>query len=180
VLIEHPLRAGWTLSESGPKPEETTSTSYRFRETIEPKATSKFTVRESSPLDARFQLTNLTEDQITVFLQQKSINPEIEAAFHKIVAQKDKVASLDAEIARREAETTKLYDDQQRLREKMKALKGSAEERALTQRYTQQLSDQETRLETLQRESADFQAKRDQAQSELDDVIESLSLDATL
>jgi len=180
VLIEHPLRAGWTLSESGPKPEETTSTSYRFRETIEPKATSKFTVRESSPLDARFQLTNLTDDQITVFLQQKSINPEIEAAFHKIVAQKDKVASLDAEIARREAETTKIYDDQQRLRENLKALKGSAEERALTQRYTQQLSDQETRLETLQRESADFQAKRDQAQSELDDVIESLSLDATL
>jgi hypothetical protein len=180
VLIEHPLRAGWTLSESGPKPEETTSTSYRFRETIEPKATSKFTVRESSPLDARFQLTNLTDDQITVFLQQKSINPEIEAAFHTIVAQKDKVASLDAEIARREAETTKIYDDQQRLRENLKALKGSAEERALTQRYTQQLSDQETRLETLQRESADFQAKRDQAQSELDDVIESLSLDATL
>lgn len=180
VLIEHPLRAGWTLSESGPKPEETTSTSYRFRETIEPKATSKFTVRESSPLDARFQLTNLTDDQITVFLQQKSINPEIEAAFHKIVAQKDKVASLDAEIARREAETTKIYDDQQRLRENLKALKGSAEERALTQRYTQQLSDQETRLETLQRESADFQAKRDQAQSELDDVIENLSLDATL
>jgi hypothetical protein len=180
VLIEHPLRAGWTISEGGPKPEETTSASYRFRETIEPKATTKFTVRESSPLDARFQLTNLTDDQITAFLQQKSINPEIEAAFHKIVAQKDKVASLDTEIARREAETTKIYDDQQRLRENLKALKGSAEERALTQRYTQQLADQETRLETLQRESADLQAKRDDAQSELDTMIENLSLDATL
>ncbi len=180
VLIEHPLRAGWTISEGGPKPEETTSNSYRFRETIEPKSTVKFTVRESRPLDTRFQLTNLTDDQIAIFQQQKSINPEIEAAFHKIVAQKDQVASLDAEIARREAGTTKIYDDQQRLRENLKALKGSAEERALTQRYTQQLADQETRLETLQRESADLQTKRDQAQSDLDGMIENLSLDATL
>jgi hypothetical protein len=180
LLIEHPLRAGWTISEGGPKPEETTSNAYRFRKTIDPKATTEFTVRESSPLDTRFQLTNLSDDQIAVFLKQKSINPEIEAAFHKIVTQKDRLASLDAEIARREDETTKIYDDQQRLRENLKALKGSAEERALTQRYTQQLADQETRLETLQRESADFQTKRDQAQSELNGMIENLSLDATL
>jgi Skp family chaperone for outer membrane proteins len=121
-----------------------------------------------------------TGDQITLFLQQKSINPEMEAAFRTIVVQKDKIAALDTEIARREGETQKIYDDQQRLRENLKALKGSAEERALTQRYTQQLADQETRLETLQRESADFQAKRDQAQSDLDSMIESLLLDATL
>jgi hypothetical protein len=180
VLIEHPLREGWAISESGPKPEETTSSTYRFHGKIDSKATSKFTVRETRPLETRFQLTNLTGDQITLFLQQKSINPEMETAFRKIVEQKDKIATLDAEIARRERETQKIYDDQQRLRENLKALKGSAEERALTQRYTQQLADQETRLETLQRESADFQAKRDQAQSDLDSMIESLSLDATL
>lgn len=88
VLIEHPLRAGWTISEGGPKPEETTSNSYRFRDTIESKSALKFTVHESKPLESRFQLTNLTDDQIAIFLQQKSINPEITAAFHKIVAQK--------------------------------------------------------------------------------------------
>ncbi len=180
VLIEHPLREGWVVAEGGQKPEETTSSAYRFRENIEPKATTKFTVRETKPLESRFQLTNLTGDQIALFLQQKSINPEIETAFRKIVEQKDRVASLDAEIAHREEETQKIYDDQQRLRENLKALKGSAEERALTQRYTQQLADQETRLETLQHESADFQAKRDQAQSDLDSMIENLSFDATL
>ena len=71
-------------------------------------------------------------------------------------------------------------DDQQRLRENLKALKGSAEERALTQRYTQQLADQETRLEAIQRETADLQSKRDQAQSQLDKMIEDLTLDTTL
>ncbi|MFZ0635295.1 MAG: hypothetical protein WA755_18470 [Candidatus Acidiferrales bacterium] len=57
---------------------------------------------------------------------------------------------------------------------------GCLSDRALTQRYTQQLADQETRLEAIQRESADFQSKRDQAQSDLDAMIENLSLDANL
>jgi len=35
-------------------------------------------------------------------------------------------------------------------------------------------------LETLQRESADFQTKQDQAQADLDKMIESLTLDATI
>ena len=83
------------------------------------------------------------------------------------------------EVSQRDDETEKIFDDQQRLRENLKALKGSAEERALTQRYTQQLADQETRLETLKRESADFQAKSDQAQKDLDAMIQNLDLNAT-
>jgi carboxypeptidase family protein len=180
VLIEHPLRAGWNLSQDVHKPEETTSNAYRFRETIEPKATVKFTVREAKPVSAQYQLTNLTDDQLALFVRQKSVNPEIEAALRKIVDQKARVAALDAEVSRREQETQKIYDDQQRLRENLKALKGSAEERALTQRYTQQLADQETRLEAIQRETADLQTKRDQAQSALDAMIEDLSLEAAL
>jgi hypothetical protein len=180
VLIEHPLRARWKLSDGAVKPEETTSSAYRFRENVEPKATATFTVRESSPLESTYQLTSLTNEQIALFVRQKTINPEIEAAFHKIVEQKNRVAALDEELSRREAETQKIYDDQQRLRENLKALKGSAEERALTQRYTQQLADQETRLEAIQRETADLQSKRDQAQTQLDKMIEDLTLDTTL
>ncbi len=180
VLIEHPLRAGWTIAGETPKPDETTSSVYRFRVKVEPKATAILTVHESSPVETRYQLTNLDDDQIKLFLQQQSINATVEAEFRKIVEQKGRVAALDAEIAKRRDETQKIYDDQQRLRENMKALKGSPEERALTQRYTQQLANQETRLETLQRESAELQEKRDQAQADLDNMIESLTLDATI
>ena len=180
VLIEHPLRVGWKLAEGTPKPEETTSNVYRFRVSVKPKETSKMEVGESEPLDTRYEISNVTDDQITLFLRQKSINAEVEAALRKIVEQKNRVAALDAEISRRNNEKQKIYDDQQRIRENLKALKGSPEERALTQRYTQQLADQETRLETLQKETQDFQTKRDQAQQELDTMIQSLSLNVTL
>ena len=180
ILIEHPLRAGWKIAADGPKPEETTSNAHRFRVSLEPKATQKLSIWEFSPLETRYQLTNLTNDQIGILLKQKSISPEIEQAFRKIIEQKDKVGALDAEITSRNDETQKIYDDQQRLRENLKALKGSAEERALTQRYTQQLNDQETRLEVIRRELVDLQAKRDRAQADLDETIENLSLEATL
>jgi hypothetical protein len=180
LLIEHPLRAGWRIAGDTPKPEETTSSVYRFRLTLEPKSTQILEVREAKPLETRYELTNLTDDQVLTFLRQKSINPAIETSFRKIIEQKNRVAALDAEVSWRESETREIYDDQQRLRENLKALKGSAEERALTQRYTQQLADQETRLETLQRESADFEAKRDQAQADLGKMIQTLSLDTAI
>jgi hypothetical protein len=180
ILVEHPLRAGWVISKDGPKPEETTSALYRFRVKVDPQATATLAVNESRPMENRYELTNLTDDQIRIFLQQRSINAAVEAEFRKIVEQKNRVVALDAEISKREDETQKIYDDQQRLRENLKALKGSAEERALTQRYTQQLAAQETRLEALQRESAEFQSKRDQAQADLDKTIQNLSLDTTI
>lgn len=180
LIIEHPLRTGWKLSGNGPKPDETTSAVYRFRVNVDPKQTQVLTVSESSPIQAQYAVANLTGDQIDLFVKQKTINPQIEVVLRKIVEQKDRVAAIDNEITKRDNERQKIYDDQQRLRENMKALKGSAEERALTQRYTQQLSDQETRLDALQKESGDLQKQRDAAQVQLDQMVQSLTLDATL
>ena len=180
VLIEHPLQPGWQLSDQTPKPDETTSNAYRFRQSVDPKATVKFAVMESRPIETRYELTNLTNDQIVLFERQKSINPEVEAALRKIIEQKGQVAALDAQISAKNAETKKIYDDQSRIRENLKALKGTPEERALTQRYIQQLADQETRLEAIQRETADLTSKREQAQAILDAMVTSLTLEATL
>jgi hypothetical protein len=180
VVIEHPLRTGWTLDANSPKPEETTSNLYRFRLNVGAKSTVKLDVRESKPVSTSWELNNITDNMIELFIRQGSINPEIEAALRKIVAQKNRVAALQAEATKRNKERKSIFDDQQRLRENMKALKGSSEERTLTQRYVQQLNDEETRLGTLEKESVDFQAQKDQAQQELNHMIESLALDATI
>ena len=180
LLIEHALRPGWSLSSDTPKPEETTATDYRFRLPLGAKATTTLVVTESSAIETRYALTNIDDGQIQVFLQQKSINPEIEAAFRKIVEQKNRIASLDAQLAAIETQQEKIFDDQQRIRENLKSLKGSSEERALTQRYTQQLEDQETQLQKLQTQTTDLQSQRDKAQEALDAMIENLDLDATL
>jgi hypothetical protein len=50
----------------------------------------------------------------------------------------------------------------------------------LTQRYVQQLNDEETQLAMLQKESDALAAQRDRAQQELDAMVNSLSMDATI
>jgi chromosome segregation ATPase len=62
----------------------------------------------------------------------------------------------------------------------MKALKGSAEEKALLQRYTKQLDDEETRLEAIRKETTELEQKRQQAQAELNKMIEELQFDSNL
>jgi len=79
-----------------------------------------------------------------------------------------------------DAQGAAVFDDQQRLRENLKALKGSAEEKALMQRYTRQLDQQETRLESLRKETADLEARRQHVQAELDKMIRDLALDVSL
>ena len=180
VLIEHALRNGWVVSGDTPKAAETTSSAYRFKTPVDAKGMAALVVRESKPLSTTYQVSDCDEGRLKLFIQQKSINPEIEAALREIIAQKAKVDALEEESTKREDESKSIYDDQQRIRENLKALKGSPEERALTQRYTKQLDDQENRLQELQRESADIGKQHDAAQAELDKMIDGLTMDATI
>jgi hypothetical protein len=180
LIIEHPVRFGWNLASDSPKPEETSANMYRFRANVGPKQSTMLEINESHPVETRIELNNITADQIALMVKENSIDPSIEQALRKIMDQKTQVAALNAEAESRESTITSIYDDQQRLRENLKALKGSAEEKALTQRYTQQLSDQETRLEKLRTEKEDYEKKGESAQETLNKMIEELAMEATL
>ena len=179
VVIEHPHRPEYKLAKDL-EPAETTAVMYRFRVHVDAKKTETFTVQEVKPLETRYLVNNMNDDQISYFVREKTITPAIEAGLRKILAQKGVIAGLDREIKARQDETRRIFDDQTRLRENMKALKGSPEEKALLQRYTKQLDDEETRLDTIRKETADLEAKRSQAQAELNRMIEELQFDATL
>ena len=62
----------------------------------------------------------------------------------------------------------------------MKALKGTPEEKALVQRYTGELNDQEMRLGTLRTEISNLETAQKQAQQDLDATIEKLTFDTNL
>jgi uncharacterized phage infection (PIP) family protein YhgE len=96
------------------------------------------------------------------------------------MTQKNSIAALDAGAASLKSKISGISDDQQRVRENMKALKGSAEEKALVARYVRELNEQEDRVQSLHREMADLQQKREAAQKTLDDMIEGLQMEVTL
>ena len=180
LIVEHPVRFGWNLASGALKPEETSASTYRFRVALGPKQSTSIEISETHPTQARVELTNITGDQIALMIKENSITPEIEQALRKILDQKAQLAALSSEVDKRDSETTNIYDDQQRLRENLKALKGSPEEKALTQRYTKQLADQESRLDQLRLEKEDFEKQVGAAQVELDKMLQELVIEATL
>ncbi|MGA9979707.1 MAG: hypothetical protein WBQ08_13880 [Candidatus Sulfotelmatobacter sp.] len=179
VVIEHPARPGWKLTDDE-TPAESSASFHRFRLTVEPKKTTELTVKEYRPILNSYQLTNVTDDQVKYFLVQKMINTETERVLRKVILEKNDIAQLDATIAGRKTQISSISDDQQRVRENMKALKGSAEEKALVERYVKELNEQEDRMQSLRHEITDLQQKREAAQKTLNETIEALQMEVTL
>ena len=180
LVVEHPARPEWKLAKGAKEPDERAPGTYRFRVEAPPKATASLPVEEVRTLDTTYELSNLNDDQIALFLKQGTITPDMAQALQKITAQKGIVAKLEEEMENRQKDIDRIVDDQGRLRENMKALRGSAEEKALLQRYTRQLDEQETQLEGLRKRIEDTEARRDKANEELEKMIDELQIEAAL
>lgn len=179
VIVEHPVRRGYEL-RGDIKPIETTADWMRFRVPVESKQTATLVVDEARSQTHSFVVGNLGAQNLELFVRQKSIDKSLEDALRKVLAQKAAIGDLTARKNLREAETSKIFDDQQRLRENMKALRGSVEEKALLQRYTQQLNEQETQLAALRKDIDDLAGQAQSAQAALDKSIQDLAFDVTL
>jgi uncharacterized coiled-coil protein SlyX len=165
---------------NAPTPAETTPQWVRFRIPVAAKQTAELSIDESRPISSTFQLSGFSRNELNLFIRQKSISPEIQEMLSKIVAQRDKVAAAEAQKEQHEGERSEIFEDQQRLRENMKSLKGSPEEKELLRRYTTRLNEQESRLEALTKILAEDDAAIEKEQAELDKLVKSFSIDTTL
>jgi hypothetical protein len=177
VVVEYPAEEGWKLSAATPQPEESTESYHRFRVPVDAGKTAELTVEVIHPDETRVELTNLDDDVVAVVMQQKRMTPALQQAFDSILKQKLKAKEFSDQIASRKRESDQITADQARIRENMKALKGSSEEKALLQRYVGQLDSQESRLAALRKESADLSVEESQAETELDRMIMGVNVD---
>jgi hypothetical protein len=177
VIVEHPAEEEWELTPSTPKPEESSESFHRFRVSVEAGKTAELTVESVHPEETTFALTNLDQDEVALLVQQKRTTPPMQQAFDRILKQKERVEEISGRISERKRESDQIAADQNRIRENMKALKGSSEEKALLQRYVGQFDAQESRLAVLRKESGDLSLQETQARSELDRVIMEANVD---
>ena len=174
IIIEHPARAGWTLS-GAVKPAETTAAWHRFRLTVEPRTTATLTVVETHPLLTQVAVGTVTDDHVGIWVRAKAISPALETALREVIARKTEIGRLNGQLTTRQTQIEEIGRDQQRIRENMKSLTRSAEERALLQRYVRQLDEQETRLEGLRKEVQSLTAERQKREAELAAFIEQIA-----
>jgi hypothetical protein len=181
VYVEHPVRPGWELDDKEtPKPEGRSARYYRFRVELKPHERTEFTVTERQPLVDTFALSNVTPDQLGIFVSRRYIDETTRAALQNIVEIKSRIAAIDARLQAIDAETTEIGEDQTRLRQNIETLAQTAEAKQLIARYVAKADQQETRIEQLTKERQTVNEERGRLQTQLDAAIRVLSFDRNL
>ena len=117
---------------------------------------------------------------MALILRNHSLDAAAQNALKAIEAKKAEMAAIADTLNKRRNDVARIEKDQQRLRENMKALRGSAEEKQLVQRYTRQLNAHEDQLEAFTREMTDLEARRAAMETELRAMLTALSLDVVV
>jgi hypothetical protein len=177
LVIEHPVRSAWKLVGEV-TPVESTPAAHRFQVAIAPGATETLVVQERHASASAYAAATLTEAQVATYASRDGLGPQAVAWLRRLVELRQAVAEAESARGRIDAENRAIAADQQRLRQNMGVLKGTAEERQLLQRYVRQLSDHENRLQALSQEVVSADAGTAVARATFDDAVKALAIDA--
>ena len=180
VMIEHPLREGWTLASETPQPEGKTASYYRFRVTIEPHQKIDFPVTERRMLMETYTLANFSRSDLDLFIARGYLDREARTGFEKIIELRTRVADTSARVAAIDDEVSEIGKDQERLRDNIKALTATAEAKQLIIRYVSKADSQETRLEQLNKEKQALSKEIENLQAQLDAMISTFAINRSL
>ncbi len=176
VVVEHPVRQGWTL-DSDPKPVETTPTTYRFRVNTQAGETVRLHIGERRTLSQFYRLVDTSDDRLMLLLRNDKASPALLAQLEPVFAAKRTLQSLNDQANTKQREIDALVQDQTRVRANLTALKSTAEERTLAKRYVDELNRQEDSLAALRKELTALNEQREAARRDLEAKIEALNLD---
>ncbi len=174
IVLEHPVRSGWTLT-GATKPLESSTEFHRFRLPAPAAASASLAVVEERPEESVFRLTEASLDQLGVWVRDRNLGDRAREALTRIIERKRRVAALQEEIEQAAAAEKRIFTDQERLRGNLSGLGQSAEESRLRQRYIDQLEAQENQLAELRTRRAALEQELEQARLQLAEAIDTLS-----
>jgi hypothetical protein len=177
LIVEHRARPGWKLA-AGQTPAESTPDAHRFRIAVEPQKEITLVVREIRAGETRIAVGDFSDTHIAQLAAQGAATEAFRKALAPIVAKRSEVSAIERQLKALTAQLESIIQDQDRLRENMKALRGSADEKQLLQRYTRQLNEQEDRLDQLRSEISQTTRRRETAREELNALIGSFTFEA--
>jgi hypothetical protein len=176
LVIEHPLRQGWSVG-TDPAPAETSPTAARYRLNLPSKQEAALTVTERHAGDVSYRLIDFDDRTIAVLIRGGVPEAGLRRALQPLTDKRAELAAAEAKLSSIETQIAEIAGDQDRVRENMKALRGSDEEKSLTQRYTRQLNEQEDRLAALRADQKKATADRDARRRELSELAAKLAFE---
>jgi hypothetical protein len=173
VLIEHPFRSDWQLTEPS-QPAERTREVYRFSVSVDSGKSASLRVREEKQIRQIVQLISSGSDVIAYYLQAKQISPKVKEALQRVTSLRDRLGQTTGRRTGLEQRTREITQEQTRIRENMGKLPQNSD---LYTRYVKKLDQQETEIDKLRKEIETLKSAEEEQKRELNDYL--LGLDLT-
>ena len=172
VLVEHPVRNDFHLTDDTAKPAETASDVYRFEVKVPAGKTVPQVVTEEKIVNEQVQLTNSNDDQMRFFLNSTVSSPKVKDGLKQALDLRFALATTQNAIADKQRELKDITDDQARLRANLKEMPPTA---AAYKRYLDKFDAQETQIEKLQDDIKKMQGTESQQRKEFEDFLNNFS-----
>ena len=172
LLIEHPVRQGWKLVEPA-KADETTEAVYRFKGGVPAGKQSKLAVKQEVVTGQQIAILPTDIGQLEFYARTGEIPKNVRDALAKAVSFKYAMVDTQRQIQERQKRVAEIGQEQSRIRENMKTVVANSE---YSTRLLKKLDEQETRIETLQKEVASLQEKLQSQQKALEDYLATLNV----
>jgi hypothetical protein len=172
IVVEHPREAGWTLVTPDPKTAEMTDTAFRVPFDVKAGTTAKYTLTTQWPRDEETALVDIDLDTVLAYASNENLTPGQRAAFTRMGEMKRKVQDLDAQIENEGEARDRLFEDQGRIRENIKAVPPGD----LQQRYMREMSKLEDEAQQHKRNIDRLTQQRLAEQQRLADYVAGLQL----
>jgi vacuolar-type H+-ATPase subunit I/STV1 len=172
LIVEHPLRRGWTLVQPE-KPLETTDALYRFRVEVPAGKTESLTVQEQLVQGEAIEILPVDFGTLLVYSRTGEIPAEVRDALAKAAAMKQAMEEYQRQVRERQQEINRITQEQQRIRENIKTVN---ERTALHKRLVDKLTEQENQIDDLYKRMDEAQKAFEKQRKELENYVANLNI----
>ncbi len=172
VLVEMPVDPNWKLI-APEKPLEKTRDKYRFAVKVEPGKSTILTVEEEQVVSQNVVLTNLDNNAVVIYLNQKEVSAAVKAALQEVVKRKQSLEKLATEKNDQQQQIATITAEQERIRKNMSQLDHNAD---LYKRYVQKFGAQEDSVEKIRSEIQRLTVEEFRQRQSLDDYWINLNI----
>ncbi len=172
VLVEHPVRNDFHLTDDVSKPAETASDVYRFEVKVPAGKTAAQVVTEERVIGSQIQLTNSNDDQMRFFINSTVASPKVKEGLKQGIALRWALSKTQRDVADQQLQLKTITDDQTRLRANLKEMPPTA---AAYKRYLDKFDQQETQIEKYQADIKKMQDSEHQQQKDFEDFLNNFS-----
>jgi len=166
LVVQHPLYSENKLL-GNLKPVESTANHHRFEVKLAPNANENFVVNEERVFDQTMQISDMSNDDLLVFVRNKNLNESARKQLDALAQKKNELARAQAAIRRAEAEEAQITKDQDRIRQNLSSLSRAGQD-AQVGKYVKDLADSEVKLAALRDQVGALRQTEQRLDNELD------------